>query len=318
MKRKFLQPIFDRRKYSKAVQRMIEKAMLEYLIDPLKRELKAQGVKLNAKTGPIIAAIESGQISYVDGKFFGSFNAALGKELRAIGARFDKRGKCYSVELSTLPVEVKTALSVASEKNKRKISKIVETIDKIASEGIEPIDVEPALTGVFFDLNKQFDATIGGAGDLAISPKMSKVVEERLATEYIDNVNLTIKGWADESIIDLRQRVVESGTQGYRADRIRDIILAEQGVTQRKAEFIARQETSLLTSKFREERYKDAGIDKYMWQTSEDGRVREDHKILDKSIQSWSRPPIVERATGRRAHPGEDYRCRCIALPVVE
>ncbi|MDR1706162.1 MAG: hypothetical protein LBS19_15970 [Clostridiales bacterium] len=31
---------------------------------------------------------------------------------------------------------------------------------------------------------------------------------------------------------------------------------------------------------------------------------------------SWSDPPVVDGRSGRRCHPGQDYQCRCAALPV--
>ena len=56
---------------------------------------------------------------------------------------------------------------------------------------------------------------------------------------------------------------------------------------------------------------KQAGItDQYIWRTRCDERVRPSHRINDGRIFSWSDPP----ATG---HPGDDYNCRCEAVPFV-
>ena len=59
-----------------------------------------------------------------------------------------------------------------------------------------------------------------------------------------------------------------------------------------------------------------AGIKEYTWRTRRDGRVRPTHARLDGTRQRWDRPPIIS-ADGRRGHPGDDYNCRCIALPVL-
>lgn len=56
---------------------------------------------------------------------------------------------------------------------------------------------------------------------------------------------------------------------------------------------------------------KQAGItDQYVWRTLRDERVRPSHRMNDGRVFSWSDPP----ATG---HPGEDYNCRCEAVPFV-
>jgi SPP1 gp7 family putative phage head morphogenesis protein len=57
------------------------------------------------------------------------------------------------------------------------------------------------------------------------------------------------------------------------------------------------------------------GIERYKWVTRGDGRVRQSHRRLSGTIQRWDRPPRI--SPGRRGHPGDDYNCRCIAVPVM-
>ena len=49
----------------------------------------------------------------------------------------------------------------------------------------------------------------------------------------------------------------------------------------------------------------------YEWRTRGDGRVRSSHRENDGQVFSWDNPP----PTG---HPGEDYGCRCRAIPVSD
>ena len=60
------------------------------------------------------------------------------------------------------------------------------------------------------------------------------------------------------------------------------------------------------------------GIERYTWISSRDQRVRRRHRELDKTVHRWDDPPVSNPDTGRRAHPGEDYGCRCTASPVIE
>lgn len=70
---------------------------------------------------------------------------------------------------------------------------------------------------------------------------------------------------------------------------------------------------------------RDAGCGKYVWRSARDSRVRPCHRELDGHIFEWSNPPEMWRETahgrvytGKRCNPGEDWGCRCIAIPVFE
>jgi len=60
------------------------------------------------------------------------------------------------------------------------------------------------------------------------------------------------------------------------------------------------------------ERQKEIGVDSYVWNTAHDERVRDSHREKDGKTFKWSEPPAD---TG---HPGEDFQCRCIGIPVFE
>jgi len=62
----------------------------------------------------------------------------------------------------------------------------------------------------------------------------------------------------------------------------------------------------------------EGGFDRYVWTTKKDSKVRPDHARLEGRIISWNDPPVVDLRSGRHAHPGEDYNCRCTAAPYRE
>jgi SPP1 gp7 family putative phage head morphogenesis protein len=53
------------------------------------------------------------------------------------------------------------------------------------------------------------------------------------------------------------------------------------------------------------------GIDSYIWVTVGDSRVRPRHAARAGKRYYWDRPP-------EGGHPGYDYRCRCVAVPVYD
>jgi SPP1 gp7 family putative phage head morphogenesis protein len=93
-------------------------------------------------------------------------------------------------------------------------------------------------------------------------------------------------------------------------------IQEEYGMGRRHAQFIARDQIAKLNADLCQAQQKDAGVEEYVWSTSGDRRVRERHQELDGNRFKWNDPPIVDERSGRRCHPGQDYSCRCVALPV--
>lgn len=78
------------------------------------------------------------------------------------------------------------------------------------------------------------------------------------------------------------------------------------------AKFVARDQTSKLNGNLTQMRQTGLGIEKYIWRTSRDERVRPTHRAKEGNIYSWDDPP---EDTG---HPGNDFQCRCSAEPYLE
>lgn len=99
--------------------------------------------------------------------------------------------------------------------------------------------------------------------------------------------------------------------EGLTVDELKDRLLERGDVSESRAELIARDQTLKLNGAITEIRQTNAGVEQYIWSTSQDERVREEHASLEGETFSWDSPPEV-------GHPGEDFQCRCVALPVIE
>ncbi|MDP3278283.1 MAG: minor capsid protein [Deltaproteobacteria bacterium] len=97
------------------------------------------------------------------------------------------------------------------------------------------------------------------------------------------------------------------------AKRVRE----QTSASKSKAELTARDQVLKLNSAITQDQHLAAGITEYEWSTSGDERVRDGHKKLDGKRFKYAEPPVVD-ASGRRANPGEDYQCRCVAVPVLD
>ena len=130
-----------------------------------------------------------------------------------------------------------------------------------------------------------------------------------------DNVGL-IKTIPQESLGRMRGIVLEGYMNGETTTSIVKKIQKAYSIDRRHAQLLARDQIAKLNGQITQRQQEDAGVEEYIWSDSGDGRVRPGHKRLNGKRFRWNDPPVVDEKTGRRCHPGEDYECRCVALPV--
>ena len=236
---------------------------------------------------------------------------------RSLGATYNKRAKGFSLPLTKIPDDVKVAIIEGNQKNNAQIKKIEDFLKAVESRDIQPLNLEKFLDYPLNDLQNQYDRTTRSFTGADIAIPLREDLKAKLKVEYQENLNLYIKKWHDEEVLKLRAMVQKNVSAGYRASNLIKTIQHEKGVTFRKAEFLAKQETSLLTSKYREIRYEEAGIQYYVWSTSHDQRVRPDHKELQGKTFRFDQPPVTDHTTMKRNNPGEDFGSRCVAIPVL-
>lgn len=100
---------------------------------------------------------------------------------------------------------------------------------------------------------------------------------------------------------------------GSRGKEIFNEIMRSGEVAVSDAKRIATTEISRTAATFSESRALRIGSEGYFWRTSHDGDVRKDHRELDGKFFRWDDPPIADKRSGARAHPGCIYYCRCWA-----
>lgn len=311
---RILKPIYDRDSYSKDMQRILEYQIWISIYKPLIESLTPE-VRHNVKPSVLIQAFIERKIYYDNGFVYGVFNSSISKALIKLGGKFNNTKKAFKINLSQFPPEIRDALARGSMVEKEAINKMLKISREVGNENIVIPGSEDQSKKTLSDLHKQFEKVT--PKDLEIPVALHDYKEEQMIKDYTANINRSIEDMSAEMTYRLRQRVEYSVGQGIRASKLKDILITEYGIAANKAKFIARQETSLFTAQYREIRYTDAGLNEYQWSTSSDERVREDHKLLNGMIFSWDNPPITNRATGARNNPGEDWGCRCVALPVI-
>lgn len=133
-----------------------------------------------------------------------------------------------------------------------------------------------------------------------------------------------VRSIPQESLGTLRQIVQDGYYEGWGITKIRNEIAKEFGVSKSKAKALAIDQMGTLCSRITRKQQTDAGCTHYRWKSRKDNRVRESHRLYNGKVFSWDDPPPSyymtksrgKVLTGRRCHPGEDYLCRCMAIPV--
>jgi len=114
------------------------------------------------------------------------------------------------------------------------------------------------------------------------------------------------------------------------------IMKMDAGISEAKANFLARDLTGKLNGTIERQLQTDLGMGEYFWQTAADERVRgkpggkypnamPSHWAMDSVICSWANPAICSFDYGKTwvprpaiaptLHPGMDWQCRCRGTP---
>jgi SPP1 gp7 family putative phage head morphogenesis protein len=302
-----------------AYYKQIEKEINRIFLDGIYKEIAflikvSRGSILNNISDPLFKAVVDGKVDYTDGVFTGFFNSQISKRLIKLGAKYSK-GKWYLAK-ELVPPDIFMAVAQADLKYKKIASQITTVLDDL---NIQKSINDSALNGEYFKtVSEMEDAFKKTLSKVTVAPQMTIEARKMIADQWSNNLKLYIKDFADEEILKLREQVQKLAMAGNRAEYIAKVIKDSYGVSKNKAKFLAKQESSLLLAKMREERYTSVGAVKYKWSGSMDARERQDHKDLEGKIFFFDSPPVVDKATGRRANPSEDFGCRCVAIPIFD
>lgn len=160
------------------------------------------------------------------------------------------------------------------------------------------------------DKNAAAQARIMAVNPLSGNEKLSDFMQASVQ----ENVSYITK-MKDDHLTAVERIVLQGAKKGLTAKEMRSEIVAQTGITQNRAQFLATDQMGTIFGQLTAERHKGMGLSRFTWSTSGDERVRSSHADLDGKEFSYDDPPIVN---GRKVLPGEDYRCRCVAEPVFD
>ncbi len=316
-----LKPVVTTLDEFKIIQKQIRDVLKKLVYLPLLKELELPADTIqNAKAG-LLKALQSGRLTFSRGQFKGKLSAATTKELRALGAVWDKKTATFRLPLRQLPEEIQHAIVTSEARFLERLGSVDRKLAQILPEEIAGrIQVADLFDSALWKTNRQLESTLKG---ITVPPQLTDERRRRIAEEWQENMDLWIKNFAEEEIAKLRKDIKKSTFAGSRYEAAIRSVQRSYGVTERKARFLARQETNLLLTKFKESRYTDSGVPEYRWRCVAGSKlhpVRPSHKKLDGKIFRWDTPPITTAPNEptRRNNPGQDFGCRCAAIPIVK
>lgn len=310
-----MRPIDDDPELGDKLEAEMRRLFRQELYMPLMRDLYIEPKIQNAEDDNFLEAIRSGRLVFVRGWWKGKLSAGLTKKLKSLGAKWDGSKKAFKLPASKIPKSVRAVIEASKATFDRRAELIDRKLAQFLPEAFaEKLRISRIFDGALHKVDTEF------ARALSVEPTFTDESRARISDEYTKNFKLSIVDWTKREIVKLRGEVQKSAFAGNRYESMVDAIQKSYGVSQSKAKFLARQETNILMAKYKETRYKDAGVTEYEWvcaKGSPNHPVRPMHKKLDGKVFRFDKPPVVN-IKGDRKNPGEDYGCRCFARPIVQ
>lgn len=292
---------------------------------------QAAAVFGNAAPAPsreLLGALRRGTIQYVGDAVVGEFDAQITAALRALGAQFDARAGVFRLPSWVAPAWFKAEALATQARAKNVHEALARELDRLQEKletGMIPVPVDPA--GPIEAIEDGFESAAAALGVPKRIPQRARAAMEKA---YAEDVRPYVAKATAEYIDGLHRALADNAARGYRYEAIVKDVEYFVGVSERKARFLARQETSLFMAAYRRERFTGAGVKRYRWSTSHDVRVRPyagkkvagevgDHRILDKQIFFYDlKAPAAYMSCAQPCNPGEDFNCRCADLAILE
>lgn len=269
-------------------------------------------------------AIKSGTLYYQNGAFYsktGRFSNRIALELEKIGARYSKYGRCYRIAKDKLPQQINWIIETTNAKVFSDVVAIKKTLDDflgILGEALKGLKLQDVAESMILDIEKRANENMRNNKIEVIQPKMSDFIAKQFSEDYTDTIRFDIKDKLPEQIIKMREAVGQMAIRGESRLTIQRYIENNFVKDQKRAKFLARNESSIAVTEYLKAKYQENGSEEFKWIANLDERVRDDHRKLHGTVHRYDNPPIIDERTGTRGMPGEFYNCRCTFIPIFK
>jgi SPP1 gp7 family putative phage head morphogenesis protein len=167
--------------------------------------------------------------------------------------------------------------------------------------------IDPAIQRLGRVMGSQIDRQLINAGYPAVVPVELPSVARKLGQTTGSLVESTINGLtrqAEVTTMAVRQAALAELPSQRLVKALEESIMAK-----RQAQMAAREAEATLVAITQAEAFKEAGVDRAVWVTRRDSRVRPSHRARD------GRTYDVDKGLDG-VYPSQEYLCRCVGVPV--
>ncbi len=211
--------------------------------------------------------------------------------IREAGLRDDAvRADDWSARIADLFAATRSAVEPAEQEARRRMETLGDQVREHATD--EQVRQVRAVMGVapsFYD-----DEVVGG-----------------LLNEWKRRNGAFITQFSNGEIEEAQAVVSRAVRNGRATEDVKNDLRKRFRISDNRAERIARTEISQLNSQITRERQRELGVEKFIWITAQDERVRDQHEEWAGREFEWDNPPDG-------VLPGEPVNCRCTSRMAVE
>jgi len=266
-------------------------------------------------------ALYSGKIYYRDGNIFpragDKFGLKISKAIKILlKGKYNPKKKSYKIDLRKINATLRADIATIYDKIKDKVDRIQAVLQTKETEEVPTFNTEKvnkAFDDFYDDLQKKTSQSL----KLDIN-QYSEENKERIREEFIETNRYYVVKFDNSRLPKIRENLTKLILEeNMSIDEFYKYIKYEFGLSKRRCQFIARQETRLIKAEFVQKKATENGMDEYIWETAHDERVRSWHRHLDGKKFRFSDPPIIDPRTKRRGNPAQFYNCRCVPKIIV-
>lgn len=153
----------------------------------------------------------------------------------------------------------------------------------------------------------------GDAEELTAGGALRQTIQQFTA----ENVAL-IKTLPAQALAEVQQSVLQGMAKGLRHEEIASQIAERFVVARSRAALIARDQVNKFNGNLNRVRQQNLGVEKFIWHTAGDERVRDRHADFNLKVYTWAEGTGEGDDPAVGAFPGQAIQCRCFAEPVID
>lgn len=313
-----LRPVVVSDFYIQQIANGVKRYFKENIFDEIFKILNDNTV-INSKED-IIQAINSGRIYYSNGAFRAEqkFSNAVATSLEQMGAKF-KYG-VYYIERNLIPFEIENILSIVATREAAKtaaLSQLLVNLPGILDKLTLNAFIEKAVEKTFNKLEEDITKAAEEKKIPVITFEPTDKQSQKIAQDYTHNMQYWVKKWETKEIIKMREDVARMVAEGARTPTLKKYFQKRWGIAERKAEFLAINESHLAGSVIQATRHQGMGFTHFKWGRSSSKEKRKLHEEYYNKIFAYDDPPIIDEKLRFKGLPRQIWNCKCHIMPVI-